>query len=623
MLNETLSASMWKRFVQEGVLDSTRMNKRISESWIRCKQAVVNPYSGTGRSVLSGKAFDSQKQKSRQWLELTLPHVRKLTSFIEDTGMLALLIDPEGYVLSMNGQSPVLQRAREINFVEGVRWTEEEVGTNAIGTALYAGEPVMVIGTEHYSVASHHWSCSASPIRDEQGQLLGIVDLSCPIERTHPYMLAIVSTLAYTVEQEWKRRRQQDELELIRTAWEQLETVFPGVIVNERQQIVLANKAVREKTAPSSGRWTYPDFLREYGYAERQRTPVYSRQHGGLLGYAIMLSEPSRRSLLPASFSAQPIRFGGETGVSSVFRQVLQQIERISRRSINVFLKGESGTGKELVARAIHDNSPCNNGPFIAVNCGAIPKELIESELFGYAEGAFTGARRHGYKGKLVQANGGTLFLDEIGEIPPQMQVALLRVLQERKVTPIGSSAEIPVQLRIISATHRDMSQMVKEGTFREDLFYRLHVYPLSIPPLRERKEDIPHLVRYYCQKNNLDVPMFPELIDQFMHYDWPGNVRELFNVLERLSVMTEEEIPLLLPELFGGDFGLLAATAATTEWDGRSSSREESWSYREQLEKQSIVQALHKTNGSASAAAKLLGIPRSTFYRKLQKYRL
>lgn len=627
MFNETLSPKIWKRFVQDGVIDSARINKRISESWFRCKNRFVNPYTGTGREILQGESFELQKQKHQQLLDITLPHVEKLTKFIEDTGMLAILIDPDGYVLSMKGQKPILQYARDINFVQGVRWTEEEVGTNAIGTALHAREPIMIIGTEHYSVASHNWSCSASPIHDEDGQLVGILDISSPVERGHPNMLAIVSSIAYTVEQEWGRRREQDELELIRCTWELAETNQPIVILNQKQQIIFANKAVRQKASQWNGKSEYQGFLGEYGYVERRKTPIYSKQHGGLIGYCIKLTEPAAASRTPLmmSFTAEPIRFQGEAGTSRSFQQVLQHIERTSHSNVNVFIRGESGTGKELVARAIHENSPYKKGPFVAVNCGAIPKDLIESELFGYADGAFTGSRRHGHKGKLEQANGGTLFLDEIGEIPYQMQVALLRVLQERKVTPIGGTSEIAVNVRIITATHRDITQLVKEGKFREDLYYRLHVFPLYVPPLRERKEDIPLLIRYYCLKNNLDLPILPHIMQQLMDYDWPGNIRELFNILERISIIDDEEIPMLLQELLQSSSRDNASTTAAgnDRPKERGTVHAHALTYREEIEKQSIIQALQKTNGSASAAANLLGIPRSTFYRKLQKYRL
>jgi transcriptional regulator with PAS, ATPase and Fis domain len=293
-------------------------------------------------------------------------------------------------------------------------------------------------------------------------------------------------------------------------------------------------------------------------------------------------------------------------------------MERVALTKANVHIYGESGTGKEWIARAIHQNSAFKDGPFVAVNCGAIPRDLMESELFGYVEGAFTGARRQGHKGKFEQANHGTIFLDEIGEIPPAMQVALLRVLQEREVTPVGGKKAIPLNIRVITATHRDLRQMVREGTFREDLFYRLYVYPIYVPPLRERKQDIPYLIRYYCRKNHWHVEIPDVIMEKLIDYDWPGNIRELFNVLERLRILSNGSAPdpSLVDHLFVHRIDLVSSSSSYVK-------QEKPLTYREELQRRQIIQALEKTGGNVSLAAKLLNIPRSTFYRKLKKYQL
>ena len=246
----------------------------------------------------------------------------------------------------------------------------------------------------------------------------------------------------------------------------------------------------------------------------------------------------------------------------------------------------------------------------------------MESELFGYAEGAFTGAKRRGSKGKFEQADKGTIFLDEIGEIPHAMQVALLRIIEERKVTPIGGSDEIPLDIRIISATHRDMNELLRKGKIRKDLYYRLHVYPVHIPPLRERKEDIPDLFHHYKMKHQWNAEFPEEFFRRLQDYHWPGNIRELFNVFERLRV--------LFP--FGGMIGapqfgpVLSAlelqSAALPAGDGRPSGRAP-LTFREHIQKHAIMDALQKTKGYVTKAAKLAGIPRSTFYKRLQKYNL
>ncbi|MGM0710362.1 sigma-54-dependent Fis family transcriptional regulator [Brevibacillus parabrevis] len=622
MLEESVSLRMWKRFVQEGVIDSARINKRITESWHRCKSSRVNPYAGTGQVVLAGDALKRQQENSRLLLELALPQIDRLSPFIHDVGMIALVIDPEGYVLSMRGEKRALHDANAINFVEGVRWTEDEVGTNAIGTALLAKEAIMVNGTEHYSVASHRWSCFAAPIRDDSGSLLGIIDVSSPVERSHPQTMATVMTLAYSIEQAWMKQRQQDELELLQRAMILPdEGQRPIIFCNQEGRVVYASADIRKRIA----NWTNLKRreVAEYGFFEARQAPLFSERHPGLIGWVIELTTSDAGLARMFVNRSSSFRFKGEPGTSAASCNVLRELERIAPTDGNVVIYGESGTGKELVAQAIHDNSPRREGPFVAVNCGAIPRELMESELFGYVEGAFTGARRRGYTGKLAQANGGTLFLDEIGEIPAAMQVALLRVLQERKVTPIGSTEEHALDIRVIAATHRNLRQQVSEGSFREDLYYRLHVLPVSLPPLRARKEDIPLLIRHYCHKNGYQLDLPKALLDELMAYDWPGNIRELYNVVERLRVLPRDDWKRLLCDVMqaGADYELRPQARQSIQQP--SFYEADSLCYREQLERQTIVQALEKSGGSASVAAELLGIPRSTFYRKLKKYRL
>jgi len=629
MRDETISKQVWNRFVQEGVMESTRINSRITESWYLCRQNNVNPYSGVGREILSADSLRLLKEKNKPLLDLTAPCLEKVMPFVRETGMIALVIDPQGYVLSRAGSLPVLEEASRINFVEGVRWTETDVGTNAIGTALRSGEPIMVVGMEHYSLASHKWGCSAAPIRDDTGKLVGILDISSPVERHHAQILGLVASMAYGVEREWDRRRRQDEVELLQLSLEMLENEPFAAVCNIRNQVVAVSKTLRQ----SFLNWydlTWEEW-KECGYQEFSRTPLYSRKHGGVIGSFVILRKMERKSrhaMTAFDCSLPAFQFPGVVGSSKRFRQLVVELARIARSDSNVCIEGESGTGKELIARSIHANSLRKNGPFVALNCGAVPRDLIESELFGYAEGAFTGARRGGYKGKLEQANGGTLFLDEIGEISPAMQIALLRVLQEKKVTPIGGSKEISLDIRVIAATHRDLRQLVREGAFRQDLFYRLYVLPVSVPPLRARKEDIPALIRYYCQKNKWQTELPSPVVQQLLDYDWPGNIRELFNVLERLSLVSPEEMEWRVKEMLLGEYeyglGHRPSFSPPVNEDLLAGSRfPAGLTFRDQLERQSIVQALMKAGGSASRAARLLGMPRSTFYRKLRKYQL
>ncbi len=316
------------------------------------------------------------------------------------------------------------------------------------------------------------------------------------------------------------------------------------------------------------------------------------------------------------------ITFEDIIGASRALLEVKTQAKKIAASNSTVLIVGESGTGKEVFARAIHSASPFSHKPFVAINCGAIPEALLESELFGYEEGAFTGARRGGKPGKFELANGGTIFLDEIGNMSLYLQAKLLRVLQERQIERVGGTKVIPVDIRVIAATNSDLNEMVQKGRFREDLYYRLNVIPLVIPPLRERREDIPlllgHYMKRYAKLLNKDIQGFAkEALRACTSYTWPGNVRELVNVveyainLEESHLITPDSLP---PRLKDGTKkrGSFAPSSPIPTL--------------EQLEKEAIARALEEFGWSEegkSRAAQALGISRATIYRKIQRYRL
>ncbi|MFB6589358.1 sigma-54-dependent Fis family transcriptional regulator [Bacillus thuringiensis] len=616
MLASPFYLHTWKKFIDEGVLDSNRINEKISESWHRCKQANVNPHMNKGQKILSSNIFQDQKKKSEIFLDIAIPQIQNMRKTIDELQMMALLIDPDGYVLSLSGNKQTLKRAKHINFIEGVKWTEAAVGTNAIGTALEIEEAIMISGTEHYSVASHSWSCAAAPIHNDDGKLIGVLDFSCPIEFSHPYMLGMVTSIAHAIERECSIRVHQNELHLIHRFLDVIDSDEQVVICNHRDVIVSASKSVRERI----NNWSRMKLeeLMHHGLEIKLEIPVYSNER--MIGKCMYLKENKQMNTYSAFTFIKGITFPGVTGTSKAFQHTLEEIKLVSPTDASVYVCGETGVGKEYVARAIHENSPRKDGLFIAVNCGSLPKELMESELFGYAEGAFTGARRQGYKGKFEQANGGTLFLDEIGEVPPEMQVALLRVLQERTITPIGSSKEVPVNIRIITATHKDLLRLVEEGEFRQDLYYRLHVYPLYVPSLIERKEDIPYFIQHFCERKNWNVVFPKSICNQFLQHTWPGNIRELVNALERIYILSqgreicEKQVALLIQTMMGNQQQLELQVENKTE---------HTLNFREKIQRDSMIEALQKTNGNVSLAAKLLDVPRSTFYKRMQKYKL
>ncbi|MEO8596204.1 MAG: sigma-54 dependent transcriptional regulator [Candidatus Solibacter sp.] len=300
-------------------------------------------------------------------------------------------------------------------------------------------------------------------------------------------------------------------------------------------------------------------------------------------------------------------------------QRVMAQVDRVAASETRVCILGETGTGKELIARALHERSPRKNAPFVTLNCAAVPAELIESELFGHEKGSFTGAATR-HLGKFEQAHHGTLFLDEIGDMPVVMQAKLLRVLEERQVERVGGDRTIPVDVRVIVATHRNLHDLVKKGVFREDLYHRIYVFPLQLPPLRERDGEIPALVAHFaaqvCQVNGWKPKVFlPEAIQELQRYSWPGNVRELRNVVERLLLLADDAVDaalvrLALPAAEGGDPPVPLAAAVQT---GTLADRMDAF------ERDQILAELKRNHQRMTDTAKALGLERSHLYKKCQ----
>jgi len=324
------------------------------------------------------------------------------------------------------------------------------------------------------------------------------------------------------------------------------------------------------------------------------------------------------RALRQAISSA--FKFDGIVGSSAGMRKILDQAERLAGVDTTVLISGESGTGKEILAKAIHDNGPRNGKPFMVINCGAIPETLLESELFGYRKGAFSGADRN-KPGKFEAADGGTVFLDEIGDLPLPLQVKVLRVVQENEINVVGENAPRKVDVRIIAASNRDLKQMAGKGEFRQDLYYRLNVAPLVLPPLRERREDIPLLSRFFvervCKKHSRSpITLGSDILRKLELYDWPGNVRELENCIERLVIFSQNDVADIkdLPEEILSPPLAVGNAVFRIPPEGVS---------MPELERQLVVTALERTGWNQTHAADFLGISRNVLIYRMQKYRL
>ncbi|MGJ7921643.1 sigma-54 interaction domain-containing protein [Neobacillus sp. LXY-4] len=416
----------------------------------------------------------------------------------------------------------------------------------------------------------------------------------------------------------------------------QVDTVLrqqTNALVNKNKNVIVVNLVKKIINASSAIQTSIPEWssmsianISEHGQYIQMEIPVNSPHNGRLIGFTLFLEPiPADESPLHQTQHTS-FRFLGEPGISTIFQKTLLDIQRVAPTDATVFITGETGTGKEIIARSIHESSSRKDGPFIAVNCGAIPRDLMGSELFGYLDGAFTGARRSGYKGKFEQAHKGTIFLDEVSELTPAMQVSLLRVLQDRKVTPLGSTKEKTLDIRILAATHKDLPELVRRGLFREDLFYRIFVYPIHVPPLRKRKEDIPFLASHFCKRKEWNVFLSQPFLMNLQSYDWPGNVRELFNLLERLYIFSQgQEMDLfeVYQRMNGDDRLEMHGSDSIVPASNSKESEAEKLNTRDTIIKEMMIAAIQNAKGNVKLAAKIMGVPRSTFYKRIRKYKL
>ncbi len=603
----------------------------IDDSWRRCLSGGVDPSLQHAPDPLSDAQLDAIRQRHQRLLEGSVPAMDMAEQLMAESGAILILTDSEGMILESRGDPATLGRAERIRLMPGSPWSEQACGTNAIGTALRLGGPVQIHAAEHFCEGIKHWTCSAAVIRDPRdGQILGALDVSGAPSDFSRHTLALAVSTAKRIEETLARQEIARRFRLLEASVEQLlADRSEGVMLFDPRGFLLRANARLPEVLAARGIAFQPgtacrlaalDLCRGGGQAG-QLPPWLAadwvqaiRADGEALGTLVRIPPPSRaaRALaLPANPGEPEVGFDRLAGDSPALAEALGKARQLATSRVPVLLHGETGSGKEAFAQGIHHSGIGGRGPFVAINCGSLSRDLLASELFGYAEGAFTGARRGGMKGKIEAAQGGTLFLDEIGELPLELQSHLLRVLEEGELYRLGESEPRRVDFRLVAATHRDLRQEVAAGRFREDLFYRVAVTRIRIPPLRERKEDIPllarHILRRQAERHGRPLPeLEPDLLAALAAHDWPGNVRELRNVLEGMLLLGGDRLSCEdLPD------ELRRVEAPSVVGDLGES------------ERLVIRRAIERCRGNLTQAARALGIAKSTLYQRMKKYGL
>jgi len=646
--------SEWQRFISTGsTANILSIRPEVLSSWKRSYERGIDPYH-IRTATITPEELARRLESNRTLLEVSIPLLEAFGSNIEGSDFRVDLIDSDLFILKQFGEKKVLETAAGCGSTPGVSRAESQTGTNAICLAAILRRPIQLVGPEHYNERLQQLTCSATPLVDNEGKLLGVLNLAGPYERVQLHTLGMTVALGRAIELSYLQAHLLNEKELAHKYIESIvDSISDGLVaLNEKSRISVLNKNAgkildlrrNDVIDHSAEEFFDPDSTiiqtLKSGEAHVDKELVFSRNNkrkmviGTCLPVSIkegtksvlcVFKELSRARGFVKNLAGFKAYFTLDDlkGKSTNFINAINFARHTAPLPSNILLLGESGTGKELFAQGIHNASQAKNGPFIAINCGAIPAGLIESELFGYEGGAFTGARREGQQGKLELAEDGTLFLDDIDCMPVGTQVTLLRILQNRCFTRIGGTHEILFNARIIVASNKDLWKEVRDGSFRKDLFYRINVITIEIPPLRERKEDIYELgkefTRRWTDKLGATLILSNKALAMMVNYPWPGNVRELENVIERCAIIAHSRGSTQIEErdlLTYQGFHLSDDTKEDPSGIAGVASLD-------QMERETILRILSSMNNNISAAAKKLGVTRGTLYNKMRKYNI
>ncbi|CAI1628996.1 Acetoin catabolism regulatory protein [Serratia quinivorans] len=577
--------------------DNLSLPGPLSESWLRSRHYGLDRTDDLVPFVRPALLNEVRGQNG--WVaQLARPLIERLGGEINRQPSIVVVSDAKGLVLETCGNSHFLRKASRISLAPGNLWGEQARGTNAIGTALALGGLCEVNGDEHFLNQNAGLYCSAAPIYRPDGLIAGVLDISTPAQRPFDDARSLILQAVRHIEHQWVMgcvTPQHWTLRLHSDA-RVLGSAHELILVFRDEVLTAANRLAMQEfnlSAASFGTLDFatlfPEMQRQTLNAPRQTLAVNNRHYYSLLQMPERHSQVVRPRELPFD------RDGADR----------QKALRILNAGLALCISGETGCGKEYFSQRLFEESHRRQGNFVAINCAALPENLIESELFGYAPGAFTGANPKGYLGKIREADGGVLFLDEIGDMPLSLQTRLLRVLQEKTVTPLGSRLSYAVDFSLICATHQDLAQQVAAGAFREDLMYRIQEFNLRILPLRQRAHVDRFILNLWRElgAESRSIRLAPETVAVLARYPWPGNVRQLLSTLKVLLALADDG-ELITPDALPEQFCVLPLPA-----DPHAAPQE-------------MLDAIRSANGNISLAAKRLGVSRSTLYRKMEKSR-
>ncbi|MCR5868679.1 sigma-54-dependent Fis family transcriptional regulator [Aquincola sp. J276] len=674
--------------VRNGMTDPG--NEVVTRSWIRClNEYQLHPERPREPAIISNAAMQSRFERQADVIECARYEMTTLYQQLGDADSAVVLTDTDGAIVHMVSSPEFAAEAAPLGLRVGAVWSEREAGTNGMGTCLASGAPVSIRRDDHFFSQFTSLTCSAVPVFDPSGEIAAVLDVTSRSSLMQQHLLVLLGMTARMIENRLIDRRFSNAHPLhFHSRPEFVYTLHEGKLaVDGDGRILAANRSalfqlglqsvdeVRSRRIEDLFQTSLEDMLQRSSSSSFH--PVVTYRANAALRFFAVARQPASEAAPAPSRSARSIGSsmtvappaglpngtvatrpaaprpprggscpGGITFKDSRLANHLETARRVIARQTPILLRGETGAGKEVFAKAVHEGSPHAHGNFVAVNCASLPETLIESELFGYRAGAFTGAQRTGRRGKILQADGGTLFLDEIADMPLELQARLLRVLDERQVTPLGTEETHPVDFQLISASHGHLPDLVREGRFREDLYYRLAGIELTLPPLRDRADKRELIHGLLATESGGDGVLSTEAERLLLDYAWPGNIRQLRHVLRSAAALADgkpivrEHLPSLFiegaptvahkPAVVAPPMPAAGAASAISFSGGPAAEAHEAEAAPEPAlpklnpiqanERQVLLQMLEQHRWNVSNVAKALDVSRNTLYRKLHK---
>ncbi len=572
-------------------------NNWLSTSWIRSEQAGLKQRRRPEDIRVTPATLQDRRHQLNFLLEtvtqFALPLFNQLFAHSDSR---LILTDADGVIIGSWGQPKFREKLTEIALSSGACWQEKAKGTNAIGTAIIEAKPVSVIGDQHFIQHHRFISCSANPIFDHLGHLIGVLDITSEQKKHDFSTQVLVQNMVQQVENQLLNLIPQGHIRvdlacekgLLNSGWQGI------IIANEDGQILAHNQVASQLLAQQN----------VIGQSLDDILSIQSADHPFVFKTKPLTDKKVKSRSVTAS---NDLHYGDST-----VEHCWQQANRVIDKDISLLILGETGVGKNEFVKALHKNSQRKTGPLVSVNCGALPKDLVESELFGYVAGAFTGANSKGYQGKIRQAHKGILFLDEIADLPLEAQSRLLHVLQDKTVLPVGSNQSVQVDTQIIAATHKDLDSLVSEGLFRQDLYYRLNGLIIELPRFEERDDKQQLIANIHRRHAESEQQLCPHLLSLLLSYSWPGNLRELDSLIKVSALMAQGEETLELAHVPTHLSKKLSQAQDVT------TAAEPTLKLRATVEDK-LLKTYQANQGNISKTSRMLGVSRNTIYRKLK----